>query len=675
MTVSWSFRSTIDDHMKLGGSMPNSSSSEDFALVCAFWDVVVEEYSSLGCVNLPNPAPPNATFYWQEDAWAAFVQHEGDDVSVTEAQSTWGMDHAWLLRECSTNNGNSSLETSSDTESNAGKYTGELCEVLDPDNRAGCFWDDMVGRFRGTSCVWSEQLQCRCTHLTDFVADLEKFAVDTDNVTTLPLPPYSPSTPPPPPPMLAPPFPPPNSSPTTEPTVSPSPFDHPPPSSSLNGTNSSAVESNTSGVGQPIPPPPPSEVIEAEEETNAATQEWIILPIGISLAALILVSGCTYVFYRQRAPSNDGNTSLPSKTATDALTFTQNPVRADGGLYNMGSPTSPKLLLKLEDMPPESSTYFQQEGVISDRPDEGLKEVNGQESRREPRVEERHANLDRNAAYPSPRSPTMADDAQELAKSQQQHHHPQKQQQSQQHNASSERLGKSDIIKRGNDDAALAEKCTIRLPREMTSAQLLQGQAGGDVAKTAEDHVFRHALIEVAHTSTVTTDAKEKLYIKPDIGSPHEIDKVAARSEADCSEDLLVHLPDTSVMQQALKRCTLSRSEEQSVPVLRSPVASITADVIAVGESCQAVADEHSPRVDSSDGIRIDGSDAVEDLSRIAMYIDEGAISPRSQLTTAFDEQFNAAADETTVGHMSMFRVPQISRGSPTSGASGKPVI
>jgi hypothetical protein len=44
------------------------------------------------------------------------------------------------------------------------------CPLTDPDNVYGCYWNNSMQAFLGPRCVQSTQLNCMCTHFTDFTA-------------------------------------------------------------------------------------------------------------------------------------------------------------------------------------------------------------------------------------------------------------------------------------------------------------------------------------------------------------------------------------------------------------------------------------------------------------------------------------------------------------------------
>ncbi|KAK3287319.1 hypothetical protein CYMTET_5166 [Cymbomonas tetramitiformis] len=123
-------------------------------------------YSTEGCTTLPNPFPAGALLYWREV-----------NVSMLGGQleAAWGITNTSLLANC--------REVWVDDEAAAQDalatglaskrlrtYVGEGCGISDSGNEVGCWWDWWLQAFMGPGCVWTDQLGCMCTHLTDFAA-------------------------------------------------------------------------------------------------------------------------------------------------------------------------------------------------------------------------------------------------------------------------------------------------------------------------------------------------------------------------------------------------------------------------------------------------------------------------------------------------------------------------
>eukprot|EP00854_Cymbomonas_tetramitiformis_P001879 gene1879-2559_t len=84
-----------------------------------------EQYSSDGCVSLPNPAPPNSTLYWNEEAWEAIGV---DDDSSIDLEDSWGLQHAYLMEGCNERNNwenSSGLENTSEDATSSRQYDND----------------------------------------------------------------------------------------------------------------------------------------------------------------------------------------------------------------------------------------------------------------------------------------------------------------------------------------------------------------------------------------------------------------------------------------------------------------------------------------------------------------------------------------------------------------------
>eukprot|EP00854_Cymbomonas_tetramitiformis_P013258 gene13258-15664_t len=148
---------TIDTE-KLQEHLDRKTSAESMVepLHCTFWDTTFEQYSSDGCVSLPNPAPPNSTLYWNEEAWEAIGV---DDDSSIDLEDSWGLQHAFLMEGCterstwssSSGLGNTSEDAASSRQDDddGGKYWGETCVLLDAGNEAECIWSEDHAGFIG----------------------------------------------------------------------------------------------------------------------------------------------------------------------------------------------------------------------------------------------------------------------------------------------------------------------------------------------------------------------------------------------------------------------------------------------------------------------------------------------------------------------------------------------
>ncbi|KAK3274507.1 hypothetical protein CYMTET_17317 [Cymbomonas tetramitiformis] len=111
-------------------ALKNSSESIVEPLHCTFWDPAFEQYSSDGCVSLPNPAPPNSTLYWNEEAWEAIGV---DDDSSIDLEDSWGLQHAYLMEGCNERNNwenSSGLENTSEDATSSRQYDNDGGKIV-----------------------------------------------------------------------------------------------------------------------------------------------------------------------------------------------------------------------------------------------------------------------------------------------------------------------------------------------------------------------------------------------------------------------------------------------------------------------------------------------------------------------------------------------------------------
>jgi hypothetical protein len=131
--------------------------------VCSFWNVTARQYSTTGCISLPNPAPLGAQLYWLPAAAAA---------------AAWAVGNATWLEGC-TETLAAADPAYAGTDAGLRKWLGADCALAAAPAaapaaaRAGCWWDWPSQAFAGPGCEWSDRLHCRCDHLTDFQAVLD----------------------------------------------------------------------------------------------------------------------------------------------------------------------------------------------------------------------------------------------------------------------------------------------------------------------------------------------------------------------------------------------------------------------------------------------------------------------------------------------------------------------
>eukprot|EP00854_Cymbomonas_tetramitiformis_P003600 gene3599-4528_t len=285
------------EHEQSGVNLNSTMTAANLSpLRCAFWDATAMHYSSYGCVNLPNPAPRNATLYWRnQTVWGKPDTNMKNSTWLFTQNQYWGIRHPWLLDGCDqrdmttedlmASNGTTDHITETGMDANA------ICAVLSSNNSAGCTWSEVLQGFVGPGCEWSDVLDCRCTHLTDFVVDMPD-KVEPVIVSNVPPPPFPIQPPPPPlpPPPQPPHLPPPVAPPTNDTTnggaqitlsppitYPPLPHSHPPTTSP---TSSGAdediehlVDSPKTESGTHNDPDAPTPVEESEQSSDDEAKE------------------------------------------------------------------------------------------------------------------------------------------------------------------------------------------------------------------------------------------------------------------------------------------------------------------------------------------------------------------------------------------------------------------
>ncbi|KAK3262729.1 hypothetical protein CYMTET_28436 [Cymbomonas tetramitiformis] len=166
---------------------PRGGQPEEAALQgtmrCAFWNSSLGRYATHGCTQLPNPAPPGAVMQWRS-------RHVAD--------LPGGLETAWILEPGNVTSGcietfNATFPEYGGADAGLRKYlpeearetpakgssqhgtsvTAPSCQLALPHNDLGCWWNWTHQIFSGPRCKLSAELQCYCTHLTDFKAEHE----------------------------------------------------------------------------------------------------------------------------------------------------------------------------------------------------------------------------------------------------------------------------------------------------------------------------------------------------------------------------------------------------------------------------------------------------------------------------------------------------------------------
>ena len=154
-----------------------------------FWDESTSppQYSSYGCVTMPNPSPPGVNISWDP----AFNASLFDDLRfawVLSGPATSGCRE--LIQNCS-DPGDRSQLVSLDPDNNIGRDTvgcganasgamrvlyGANCSLWHVD-AAGCYWNATYQRFMGAGCVTANITRLATRHLTDYMAAPSSIAV------------------------------------------------------------------------------------------------------------------------------------------------------------------------------------------------------------------------------------------------------------------------------------------------------------------------------------------------------------------------------------------------------------------------------------------------------------------------------------------------------------------
>ncbi|KAK3284088.1 hypothetical protein CYMTET_8245 [Cymbomonas tetramitiformis] len=138
---------------------------------CTFWDADQRAYSTVGCTTLPNPAPRLAGLYWRTR-------------NVTSLR--WGLLEAWAVGNASLMTGCVEMWDGLDPKYGGadrglrkylaapsegwGSGAGAGCPLATVGNLWGCWWNWTHQMFSGAGCEWAAEVDCYCTHLTDFKA-------------------------------------------------------------------------------------------------------------------------------------------------------------------------------------------------------------------------------------------------------------------------------------------------------------------------------------------------------------------------------------------------------------------------------------------------------------------------------------------------------------------------
>ncbi|KAK3254736.1 hypothetical protein CYMTET_36060, partial [Cymbomonas tetramitiformis] len=129
-------------------------------LSCVWWDAEVGNYSTEGCATLPNPAPAGARLYWEQRNVSAMDGNLARSWAIGNAEQVAGCEVVY----------DTVLPEYSGADAGYRKYIGRRCQVAKVGNAAGCWWVWQLGAFEGPGCILADELECLCSHLTDFKA-------------------------------------------------------------------------------------------------------------------------------------------------------------------------------------------------------------------------------------------------------------------------------------------------------------------------------------------------------------------------------------------------------------------------------------------------------------------------------------------------------------------------
>ena len=158
-------------------SLPQVPLADGLKAQCQFWDKAASNYSSVGCVSLPDPLPPGHVVFWKPGFTVA------TDAEMTAAWNVSGplMDAPsrcfFDVLDCSLPNNTRAVYPNPArpfdfpaVSCNASlsmepilAISGSACTLIQEDNAFGCYWSNAKHAFVGAGCVVSGNLvQCAC---------------------------------------------------------------------------------------------------------------------------------------------------------------------------------------------------------------------------------------------------------------------------------------------------------------------------------------------------------------------------------------------------------------------------------------------------------------------------------------------------------------------------------
>eukprot|EP00854_Cymbomonas_tetramitiformis_P001347 gene1347-1948_t len=137
--------------------------------LCQAWDQASGQYSSNGCVGMPNPTPLGAQAFWRN---RSETPPEGG------LDARWGIGNATWLQGCVESYDTLDRDYQG-TDHGLRKYIGDECALTKAHNAAGCWWDWPSQSFQGPFCVFNFTQLCLCVNLPGGVGDFTVYSTDT----------------------------------------------------------------------------------------------------------------------------------------------------------------------------------------------------------------------------------------------------------------------------------------------------------------------------------------------------------------------------------------------------------------------------------------------------------------------------------------------------------------
>ena len=148
---------------------------------CQWYDGAAQEYSTVGCVSLPDPLPAGHTVAWAANFTAA---RDADMMRAWTIAGPLAANCSLQVMDCTAQPppqpvypnpqrpfdvAQVACDTSGANTEPKRVITGSHCALIQEDNAYSCYWNNSKQAFVGAGCVASGgPVQCACRHLTDF---------------------------------------------------------------------------------------------------------------------------------------------------------------------------------------------------------------------------------------------------------------------------------------------------------------------------------------------------------------------------------------------------------------------------------------------------------------------------------------------------------------------------